>query len=88
MKTKPKIKTARILAGILLISSLLANPLVVRVGQDATGQLSAMQQFMERARAVAAQVSPDGAGTPMLLANTFHGTNSSASASVAIILIV
>jgi len=42
--------------------------------------LSAMQQFMERARAVA----PDGAGAPMLLVNTFHGTNSPGGASVAI----
>jgi hypothetical protein len=56
----------------------------MRIGLDSTGQLGAMQQFMERAGTVAAQVSPDGAGAPMLLANTFHGTNSPGGASAAI----
>ena len=71
-------------ASILFSASTLANTVVMRVGLDSSGQISAMQQFLSRANNVAGNVSPNGSGTPVLLANTFHGSNSPGGASVAI----
>lgn len=83
--TNAKITAGFLLLGALISTTALANPVVMRVGLDANGgQIGALQQFMSRANQVAAVVSPNGTGNPVLLANTFHGTNFPGGASVAI----
>ncbi|MBT8147163.1 MAG: hypothetical protein KJN90_09935 [Gammaproteobacteria bacterium] len=84
-KTKTLVTGTMLAVGILFGTSVVANPVVMRVGLEPTGgQISAMQSFMSRANQVAAQVSPNGSGTPLLITNMFHGANSPGGASVAI----
>jgi hypothetical protein len=69
---------------ILFSASILANPVVMRIGLGSSGPIGPMQQFMSRANAIAGDVSPNGKGSALPLGNTFHGPNSPGGASVAI----
>jgi len=77
-------KTGFLTSCILFSASILANPVVMRIGLDSSGPIGAMQQFMSRVNAIAGDVSPNGTGSPVLLANTFHGPNSPGGASIAV----
>ncbi len=77
-------KTFALAFAALTGAAVLANPVVQRVGIAGSGPVGELESFLERARSVAGELSPNVTTSAVILTNTFHGPVGSNDVSIAL----